>query len=400
MAQTFKNNDTEGGRTVSIIDFAIGDTDSPELIETTIREIQLTESLLTPGLQTWITCDTGIYDPPSKNFSRFKGQNVSFTLSNQDENLQLPVQNVVYRLDDRKMYPTNLGRTQQFVLHACDNSLLTEAGVLVSKSWKCTAPSDVVSYVLTNCANVQTMTVDPAQPPRDYIAENIHPFQVVAQQANVALNNDIPDFLHYMTYEKYGTHYFRSLQTMTQQQPTETYQYTNSGLPDAGIGQPLAALNASFPCDFDLLADILNGAVGVNTLSTYNPLDKSFNSSGGATACGVGTNNYKVALSNKTTASQQNSCNLDVETHLLLRQARMALLERDKIALRLMVPWNPLLHVGNMINFQWENIYYPNTPVYGSGSYLIASLTHTVRLGGFSFTTLDCVTNTISQGIA
>src|SRR5208283_1683268 len=116
----------------------------------------------------------------------------------------MEVSALVYRMDNRKLLPINSGRTQEFTIHACHQSQVTNEEMLVSKSWKCTSPSAVVSYVLSNCAGVQNMKVDPSQPPKDYIAENIHPFQVVAQQAQYALNNGIPDFLHYMTLENDG----------------------------------------------------------------------------------------------------------------------------------------------------------------------------------------------------
>jgi hypothetical protein len=54
----------------------------------------------------------------------------------------------------------------------------------------------VVSDVLVNCAGAINPDIEPSLPARDYIAENIHPFQVVNQQAEVALagGND-PSFL-------------------------------------------------------------------------------------------------------------------------------------------------------------------------------------------------------------
>jgi hypothetical protein len=92
-----------------------------------------------------------------------------------------------------------------------------------------------------------------------------------------------------------------------------------------------------------------------------------------------------------------------VEKYLLKRQARMNLLEQDKIALKVTVPWNPELNVGKMID-----VLFPrktgkagtsNDVLYGTGRYLIVNLVHTIKSGGFSTTTMECVAQTAGQGV-
>jgi hypothetical protein len=159
----------------------------------------------------------------------------------------------------------------------------------------------------------------------------------------------------------------------------------------------------SFPCDFDLLSDILNGVdengVDINSLMIFNPVMKTFSLLGNqAIGCGMGGGVIKGSLSNSGSAQQQNSCPDDVQTHLLKRQARMALLEQDKIALRLVVPWNPELHAGKIITLTLNNKEDPDQLNYGSGDYLIVSMTHNLKLGGFSTSTMDCVSKTVGSG--
>ena len=108
---------------------------------------------------------------------------------------------------------------------------------------------------------------------------------------------------------------------------------------------------------------------------------------------------FKTAMSNVNTEQAQDSCPMDVQNHLLKRQARMGLLEQDKIALRLTVPWNASLNAGKVIRFERYSQDYPGTPLYGSGDYLIHSLTHIVKVGGYSTTVMDCVSTTVGQGI-
>jgi len=363
-----------------------------------VKELMLGESLLTPGLQTAVTIQSFVYSPQPKLWGSYKNKQMDIQMT-QPSGYNMQVSQQLYRIDNREL-DINVGQTETLTLHACDQSLLNDAQSLVSKSWKCTMPSDIVNYVLQSCAGVNNAVIDNAGPARDYIAENIHPFQVVQQQANVALyeGND-PSFLHYMTYEDQGTHYFRALGKLIKQQPIFTFFVSQGAGLD--IDNPYAVISFSFPCDFDYLSDLLNGIdVGgnpINTLSTINPFNQAGSLYGGSIGgCGIGKGNHKTAITNSGSAHQQNGCEMSVEQYLLLRQARMGLLEKDKIALRLTIPWNPTLHVGNMIAFSWSGKSVAGgSPIYGSGNYLIVALKHNIQLGGYGTTTLDCITGNI-----
>lgn len=389
---------------VKVEGFNIGGGGS-NLERVTIKEILMSENLLTPGLQTFVRLHSAIYQPSGKNFDQWKNQDITFNLIGPSGSGQLQVNQKVYRLEERHFMPTNVGQTEEMTVHACDESTLEDAKTLVSKSWKCTKPSEVVNHVLNQCLKVKNKQVDSADPARDYIAENIHPLQVIAQQANVAVDGDDPSFLHYMTYEDGGKHYFRSLKKMTQGSASMTYKQVDIEN-ETGYENTMYAINFSFPCDFDYLSDLLNGldenGKDQNTGAFMNPVFKLFrlggSSSIGGDSCGLGGYNYKEGLSNKATAENQNSCNLDTETHLLKRQARMGLLERDKIALRITVPCNLNLHVGQLMKLEWKNKY-DGADVYGSGEYLISSMTHNIKLGGFSVTNMDCVAKSVGSGV-
>jgi hypothetical protein len=283
--------------------------------------------------------------------------------------------------------------------------MLNDAKTTVSKSWKCTSPSEIARYVLESCAGATRVDIEPSRPARDYIAENVHPFQVVAQQLNVSLaEGDDPSFLHYMTYEDFGTHHFKSLKALTQQSPIITYYYSETGA-SSGYADPRGIITHSFPCDFDLLSDILNGidASGrdINSLIVFNPVNKMFSLVGDQTVgCGIGGGVTKMAQTNRGTAEDQNSCNSGVEDSLLKRQARMSLLEANKIALRITVPFNPELNVGKVIEIDLRNLENDNIQNYGSGTYLILSMFHNIKRGGYAVTSMDCVSTTVGSGEA
>jgi hypothetical protein len=106
-----------------------------------------------------------------------------------------------------------------------------------------------------------------------------------------------------------------------------------------------------------------------------------------------------TSLTNFNSAKDQDSCNTDVEKHLLLRQARMSLLEEDKISLRLTVPWNPVLHAGNIIEVYFHSYGTDKFDNFGTGLYLIHSMTHNIKNGGYGTTTMDCVARSVGGGI-
>lgn len=374
-----------------------------------VKEINIVESLLSPAVQAIAVLQSDIYNPPNKNFDTCKNQDMTFTLrgiSGFYNGRKLTVNLKTYRLDNRNRVQNNFSAVEEMSFHATDESVLKDAKSLMSKSWKCTTPNEVVNKAL-KCIDASHKEVDSAEPARDYIAENIHPFQVITQQANVALDGGDPSFIHFMTLNTEsgkGVHHFQSLKKLAKQDDDlPVYQYSE---PTASQKYPNinSVINFSFPCDFDYLSDLLNGLEennkNINTLGTVDQSSKIFSlvGQGGADDCGIGGGNYKVAQSNKSSAEQRNSCNLDVESHLHKRQARMSLLEKDKIALRITVPWNPDLHAGKVINFMWENKI-NHSPVYGHGSYLIASLIHNVRMGGYATTTMECVSTTVGQGV-
>lgn len=380
--------------------------DGPEnnLEGTEIKEILMIESLTTQSPQTAVRIQSLIYNPPNKDFDKWKNSSIKFTLKNRDGKKTLNVKQKIYRMADRKFMPTNVGQTEEFVIHACDETLLRDAKCLVSKSWKCTRPSEIVEHVLGHCVEANEKQVDSADPARDYIAENIHPYQVIAQQANVALDGDDPSFVHFMTYENEGKHYFTSLKKMTQGDVVKKYKQVDIEN-ETGYAAEDYAINFSFPCDFDYLTDILNGVddkgKDQNSGAFMDMVHKIFTQRGGTQDCdcGIGQYNYKQGFSNESTAEDRNSCNLDTESHLLKRQARMSLLDKDKMALRITVPCNLDLHAGKMIELQWINYKSPGGDiVYGSGKYLIAALVHDIKLGGFSVTNMECVAQTAGGG--
>lgn len=373
--------------------------------ESSVVEVTMTESLLSPSVQTIMIMQDPIHYAPNnkpKDLNLYKGKTFTGNFYKPDIDAELEVSHIVYRISNRK--PIN-DQVEQYEIHCIDNFALKNVTKRMSKYFKCTNPSDVVKAAMS-CAGVIGSYVQPSGPVRDYNAANIHPYQVMAQQADVALDGNDPSFLHYMTLENViGKQYFQSIKRIASLGSIATYTYTEAG---AGLGyaNPYGIMTYEFPCDFDLMSDLLNGLD-----SDGNPTNASLivhNIWNGQIAlmgsqsmgCGMGAGITKTALSNINSAASSGNCEVDVESYMAFRQARLALLENDKTALRIKVPFNPNLHVGNIItaNFYNKSKDAMGQLEFGSGDYIICSLSHNCKSGGFSTTVLDLVNTTVGQG--
>ena len=380
-----------------------------------IKEVTLTESLLTPGLQTSIIVQSQFNTPYLKNLNNFYGKDVYIEaerpiirmFSKEQLKHKFKTNQIIYRLSNRRRLNNAV---EEFQLDACDITLLRDAKSYFSKSWSCVPPSEVVKDVMNECLKPLKMEIEDAQPNRDYIAENLHPFQIITQQANMGLSiqND-PSFMHYMTYQDFDgndipTHNFKSLSTLGRQRPFMEFVYSGKVSIDINYASPFDILDYSFPCDFDLLSDILNGYDEEGNersgLIVFNKLTGAISIYGELEDCGA---TDQSAATNIGSEDLQNSCNVPVDKYLRKRPARMALIEQDKITLRLTVPFSPMLNVGKVIRVKIPNVgtaFNGGTAEdnYGSGEYLIVNMTHNIKLGGMGVTIMDCVAQSIAAG--
>jgi hypothetical protein len=405
---------------------------SPDLIdEFTMNEISMTESLLTPGLQTTIYVQNRINTEVVKNLNRFSNRDVTIRAtrpiiselygeqSRPDGRKYvdfLETRQRIYRLSNRKLSNYQI---EEFQIELCDPSLLTDAQTYVNKSWECKTPSEIVSDILRVCIGANSMNIEDNVGPRKmYFAPGIHPFQAITQQEEMALAGGKldPSLVHFMTYqnersENVPTHNFRSLTRMALQPEVFQFFYSGKNSNPYNYAMPSEIMTYSFPCDFDSLSDILNG---------IDPNGKNYSSISGINPTTAQVSMYSAEPDRVPSdspcgtppwymvtnlGSALNECsNINSEAYLPRRKARMGLLEQDKIALRMVVPFNPNLNVGRTVDVKIPNTN-PNFAGeenqwnFGSGKYLIVNLTHNIKLGGLGTTTLECVSNTVAAGV-
>ena len=290
-------------------------------------------------------------------------------------------------MEARKPYTRN---SEDYKLQATHNTLLTNQQKRIHKMYTKMTPTAIVQDAL-GIVESNNNNTEPTDPTRDYVAKNVHPYEVIYDQANYALasGND-PSLLHFMTYENLGTHYFRSIKTLTKQSPIASYAYTDKG-PGNLMEQTFAIISYEFPCEFDLLSDIMNGVNAPVTSISVNPIKSLWNSSTNS----LGGNLAGSTFTNKGT--EDHSATTKFEEAQRYRSARLALLRHDRISLRITVPFNPNLHAGKMIHTKFPSSF--GLDEFGTGDYLIVSMTHNLRLAGYGVTVLDLVSRTVGSGI-
>jgi len=405
----FVNND--GSEATDLVDV---------LEQTTMKEVTLSESLLTPGLQTTIGIESvnNIGGLPIKNLDKLYNKTMVVyakreILKNEPKGNQkyefLTAQRV-YRLSDRK--PKNY-QAEQFNLHGCDPSLLEDVKTWVNNTWTCTTPSDITREVFVNCLDVgpDQYDVENSYPTRDFSAENLHPFQVIRKQAEAALAGDRdPSFVHFMTYQNRNyddipTHNFKSLTAMAKQTPEWEFTYSAKASDSTNYSRPSDIMKYNSPCDFDLVSDLMNGydENGKPTGSAvFRALDETLAKTLGilfgqdsTLPCGGVPD---IIMDQSPLLGINGGCPTINAEALIYRASRMALLDKDKIAMQITIPFNPQMNVGRTIDI----IFYDknNEKNYGSGRYLITNMLHNLKSGGFGVTVLDCVSDTVVAGKA
>ena len=239
--------------------------------DATVKEVIIGESLLNPSAHVAVTIQSAIYTSP-KNWDQYRCQPMDLYITDAaNDNRTMRVSQQIYRCDNRRFANYNTGQIEELTLHAVDESILKDAQTVWEKSWKCATPSQVVRESLQKIG-ASTKFVEDAGPPRPYAAESIHPLQVIQQQTNVALyNGNDPSFLHYMTINDAtgeNQHHFTPLSRLAGYRPndpiyeifaSDTAVTGNQGFNESMFANYNKAITFSFPCDYDVLTDIMNG---------------------------------------------------------------------------------------------------------------------------------------------
>lgn len=363
----------------------------------------------------------------------------------QKKDVELPIAGmVVYRMDNRK--PVNY-HTEEFTLHMCQPATVQNLKARMSDFYKTTELSKIVQDGLKAVGSIKNV-VEATNTKRDYISNNQHPYQVISEIADMASLNGRVQFLHYMTSEDAtGIQYFQPMKKLINAGTVFDFYYNEKGV-NQQLTDPSNIMTYEFPCDFDTLLDLSGGIIHNKqdynnhkpSMVSMNPFDggmflvdgkihgdrktqgfggtlnagawsnlKNFESNApygsssplasgiGGAITGAATGGFAGALSGALgglsgggqlvgAASRPSR----VEKYLHRRTEVLSFFHRENVNLKIVVPFNPKVHVGKMINvfFQTKR---DAKDDFGSGKYLICHLTHNIKVGSFGVTTLECI---------
>jgi hypothetical protein len=135
-------NQTIDGSTVMVM--TVDGIPDAYMYESSIASVTLVESLLTPSIHTTVEVQDPVYWAPDgqvKDLNRYKGKTLAFNLYKKDLDASLEVNQVIYRIDNRKLMNMQV---EGYQIHAIDNDTLINATGRMARAWVCKTPSTIV----------------------------------------------------------------------------------------------------------------------------------------------------------------------------------------------------------------------------------------------------------------
>lgn len=389
--------------------------------ELSVTDVYVHESILSPTLQMSINCQDTSHI--IKNYFHYKANkegempNVTFTLKNLTQDTvvsgprgdktidaELPINNMrIYRMDNRRPVSYHI---DEFTLHLCSPTTINNLKARMSDFYKMKELSKIVNDAMESAGLKQyNREIEKTDLKRDYISNNQHPYQVISEIADMATKHQRAQFLHFMTCENVsGKQYFTSIKKLIDQKPIFDFAYSEKGLNQTFLANDI--MTYEFPCEFDTLLDLTSGIIDNKkdyddhkpSMVSINPFDggiylvdgkifkgRATKGFGGVLNAGAWSNlnNFEAPYSNANEPSE-------VEKYLHRRTENLSAFHRENINLKMVVPFNPKMHVGKTITATFFSKR-EGEKNYGSGKYLIAHLTHNVKVGGYSTTTMECI---------
>lgn len=384
-----------------LTNFTASVTDDNLFKEFSVQEVYMQESILSPQLHMQINVQAASGYP--KNFYNYKlngGQPVTVqgTIVNPTYNMSMNFSNMIlYRIGNRKPFNTY---TEEFTISCCHNTTITNQLKRMTKIYKDVNYASVVQDAFNSAG--ATGRVGQTDSKGNYSSDNKHPFQVISDMSSLAMKGKTVPFVHYMTFENGGTHYWQAVTDMLSQGSAGRTFGTRARGRTATMSDPNSILTHEFPCDFDTLLEAVHGIPPTQSdyanlkpsILSINPLTGQVfmvdgRAHGNPATQGMGgaaTGSILNNLNNRGDTSSGGEKNTHQRTPL------MAFLQRENIAIKILVPLAPELHIGGHINVQILGLAEGQQgQLFGSGTYMIAHLTHNIKFGAYATTSLECI---------
>jgi hypothetical protein len=387
-------------------------------LKNTFEEISYNEDLFNNSLSGYVYVieSSGLIETAAMNGTEF----LRLTFSKfGDSNNQIDKLFRVYKVGKRKLEGTMY--KESYVIYFCSEELLLSEQYKISKRYKDSLISDIVSDVLTNYLKVpanKSGTIEATYGKYDFIIPTLKPFDAINFVTNYARPNPQNPGADMLFYEDKNGFQYRSLQSLMKQQSYYTYTYKPKNIDSRDLNTDTHnVLTYEFLDSFDTLNGITSGTFA-NQLISLNPLTRTkkvtnfdytvysrqaklLNSHGiiddstnrkGDNLGQASQSMLKLVFSNFDSDSNSyvagvpgaSGNDIYAETFIPYRTAQLGLANYTR--LRISVPGDCNLTVGRVLTFNLSSRNLANKGAldkYYSGNYFITGVRHLIDLTSF-----------------
>ena len=387
-------------------------------LKNTFEEISYNEDLFNNSLSgyVYIIESSGLIETAAMNGTEF----LRLTFSKfGDSSNQIDKLFRVYKVGKRKLEGTMY--KESYVLYFCSEELLLSEQYKISKRYRDSLISDIVSDVLTNYLKVpnnKSGTIETTYGKYNFIIPTLKPFDAINFVTNYARPNPQNPGADMLFYEDKNGFQYRSLQSLMRQPSYYTYTYKPKNIDSKDLNTDTHnVLTYEFLDSFDTLNGITSGTFA-NQLISLNPLTRSkkvtnfdytvysrqaklLNSYGiiddstnrnGDNLGQASQSMLKLIFSNFDSGSNSyvagvpgaSGNDIYAETFIPYRTAQLGLANYTR--LRISVPGDCNLTVGRVLTFNLSSRNLANKGAldkYYSGNYFITGVRHLIDLTSF-----------------
>ena len=244
-------------------------------LKNTFEEISYNEDLFNNSLSgyVYIIESSGLIETAAMNGTEFL--RLTFSKFGDNSN-QIDKLFRVYKVGKRKLEGTMY--KESYVLYFCSEELLLSEQYKISKRYRDSLISDIVSDVLTNYLKVpnnKSGTIETTYGKYDFIIPTLKPFDAINYVTNYARPNPQNPGADMLFYEDKNGFQYRSLQSLMRQPSYYTYTYKPKNIDSKDLNTDTHnVLTYEFLDSFDTLNGITSGTFA-NQLISLNPLTRS-----------------------------------------------------------------------------------------------------------------------------
>lgn len=326
----------------------------------------------------------------------------------------------LYRIGDRKLTNNN---NESYIMYFASEEMIFSENYRISKSYTNTKISQIVKDITTRFLQIpdNKVNIDETIGIRDIIIPNYKPFESLNWLCTYAVSDEKEDS-SYVFFENINGFNFKSILKLLKVKSSWEYTYNLKNIESEISEERIFDVISYEICNAFNSAKLAHEGALTNKLLTIDPLRMKFENTNfnyseyTSDKKGFATNAVDRNMNLQTSTTLNGAFNMyltnhnqtnseyfkdknykvndnKIEINIPYRMAQLSLIR--SIRLKIMVPGNPLLTVGDCIKFNLPMLTYRSDSTtkkmdeYYSGEYLITALRHVINQEQKFFTVLE-----------